>query len=453
MTLPNYFIADLPPEASLSGPMITEACRTLRRNREQYLAGRSTQDLVELLSAVARQWLDPEYPFRKLLIERGPAATGFSRSTLLSGLDAFFRQLTPEGFASLIEQDLGHLQRLDRMVSSAAERGANRAATAIGPELLVHIGAGNLPCPTWMSITLGLLLRSAQFVKCASGTSPMPRLYAHSLYEADPKVGACIEIAEWRGGTQHLEEALFAEADCVTATGSDQTLAALRQRLPERVRFVGYGHRVSFGFVSSRSLSNVTLSRVIGRAATDVAAWNQLGCLSPHVIYVESGGQVGAEQFAEHLARELQAREEIEPRGPLAVEIAAAISSRRSVYELRAAHSSDTRIWKSPDSTNWTVVYEADSRFQVSCLNRFVYVKPVRNLEEALHSADALRGKVSTVGLAAPEDQAQELAMDLARWGVSRVCPLGQMQRPPLAWRHDGRPALAELVQFADWEV
>ena len=38
MNLPNYFLADLPPEATLSPAMITEACQTLKRNREQYLA-------------------------------------------------------------------------------------------------------------------------------------------------------------------------------------------------------------------------------------------------------------------------------------------------------------------------------------------------------------------------------------------------------------------------------
>ena len=39
-----------------------------------------------------------------------------------------------------------------------------------------------------------------------------------------------------------------------------------------------------------------------------------------------------------------------------------------------------------------------------------------------------------------------------AAWGVTRVCPLGQMQNPPLTWRHDGRPALGDFVTWVDWE-
>ena len=58
MNLPNYFLADLPPEATLSPAMITEACQTLKRNRERYLAGRSTEQLVKVLSDVAESWLE-----------------------------------------------------------------------------------------------------------------------------------------------------------------------------------------------------------------------------------------------------------------------------------------------------------------------------------------------------------------------------------------------------------
>ena len=44
------------------------------------------------------------------------------------------------------------------------------------------------------------------------------------------------------------------------------------------------------------------------------------------------------------------------------------------------------------------------------------------------------------------------LVTELSRWGVTRVCQLGQMQNPPLLWRHDGRPALGDLVTWTDFE-
>jgi hypothetical protein len=452
MNLPNYFLADLPPDATLTAGMVADACQTLKRNREIYLAERSTQSRVEILCGVAENWLHPEYPFRKMALENGPAATGFSRVTLLNGLDNFFKQFTLENFNALLLQELGHARRLDEIVSNSAEEKLLRGAMARGPEFLAHIAAGNLPNPSLMSIALGVLTRSAQFVKCASGASFIPRLFAHSLYDAEPKLGACLEIAEWRGGRADIEKALFEEADCVTTTGSDETLAAIRHHVPARARFVGYGHRLSFGYVTSDALTSFQAGKTVARAATDVVAWNQLGCLSPHVVYVEHGGAVAAENFAEMLAQELARREETEPRGEVPAETAATIASRRAFYEVRAAHSPDTRFWRSENSTAWTVVYEADARFQLSCLNRFIYVKGATDLKTALESADAVRGKVSTVGIAASEEKSRDLASQLAAWGVTRVCPLGQMQNPPLTWRHDGRPALGNLVTWVDFE-
>ena len=242
------------------------------------------------------------------------------------------------------------------------------------------------------------------------------------------------------------------EADCVAATGSDETLAAIRRSLPGHVRLAGYGTRVSFGFVAKEALAGRHPETVAARAALDVAAWNQLGCLSPHVIYVEEGGNVGAEGFADLLAGQLEALEKTHPRGRLAAREAAGIAARRSFYEVRAAHSPDTKMWASAESTAWTVVFETEARFQISCLNRFVYIKSVKDVEEALQGADAVREKTSTVGLAGGGARAEELARQFARWGARRICPLGEMQKPPLAWRHDGRPALGDLLTWCEWE-
>ena len=452
MNLPNYFLADLPPEARLGAGMIREACQTLRRNREQYLAPRPTSRLIETLGDLAANWLEPHDPFRQLALQHGPAATGLSEATLRRGLDAFFRRMTAEGLRTLIDQDLGHLDRLDRFVATESEQASQRTSLASGPELLVHITAGNLPIPAIVSLVTGVLVKSAQFAKCAVGSSFLPRLFAHSLYAVEPKLASCLELAEWPGGTPSLEESLFAEADGVTATGTEETLASIRTRLPARVRFIGHGHRVSFGYVSRDMLSRSEAKQIAAHAAGDVAAWDQHGCLSPHLFYVEEGGSVPPHQFAEFLALALAQLETREPRGKVSAADAAAITSRRNLFEVRAAASGDTQLWRSEGSTAWTVIYEADPLFQLSCLNRFVYVKAVKGVDDALHAATAVEHQVSTVGLAACGERARELTLALARWGASRICPIGHMQDPPLAWRHDGRPALAELITWTDWE-
>src|SRR5437763_6143997 len=95
MNLPNYFLADLPPEATLSPGMISEACQTLKRNREQYFAHRSTAGIVKLLCDVGAAWVKADNAFRKFALAAGPEKTGFSRATLQKGLDQFFSRFTP----------------------------------------------------------------------------------------------------------------------------------------------------------------------------------------------------------------------------------------------------------------------------------------------------------------------------------------------------------------------
>jgi hypothetical protein len=452
MNLPNYFLADLPAHAQLGAAMLTEACRTLRLNRAQYLAPQPTQAILDTLCELAHNWLQPDDPFRNYALDHGPQATGFSRATLAQGLDAFFRRLNYSELNHLILQELGHMERLDRFVVTESELKTHRTAIATGPELLVHFAAGNVPNPTLMSLVLGFLTRSAQFVKCAQGGEFLPRLFAHSLYAIEPKLASSLEIAVWPGGNSTLEAALFDQADCVTVTGRDDTIANIRSRLPRQTRLLAYGHRLSFGYLTREVLSRFHAKELAAHAAADVTAWDQLGCLSPHLYFVETGAGTTPQLFAQMLADQLDHRETIQPRGQLPPEHAATIASRRSLYAIRAANSPDTQLWISQPHTAWTVVLESDPRFQPSCLHRFIYVKGVANLDEALHATAPFQRAISTVALAAIGSRAQHLAVQLARWGVTRLCPIGQMQDPPLAWRHDGRSPLADLVTWTDWE-
>jgi hypothetical protein len=472
MNLPNLFLADLGPGLELSPETLREASFAVRRNRAEWLDRLRTRQVVEMIAHTAEQWLEPQNGFRVLALNGCPAETGFSRATLERGLDTFFRQLSVENLEALIVQDLGDIRRLDDFAAVSAELRTGRMSYACGPDLLVHITAGNLPNPALFSMVLGLLLRSAQIVKCPANASLLPRLFAHSLAATESKLGACLELVTWRHearGARELENLLFSEAGCVTATGGDEMIADVRARIPTATRFVAYGHKLSFGFVARESLTHYSMKRLIRSVADDVTAWNQLGCLSPHVFYVEEDAAGTSEHFATELAAEMERREATEPRGEIPVAEAAAIATRRSAYQLRAAaagavternlnsslffeNTVGMKLWNSENSTAWTVVLDSDPRFKTSCLNRFIYVKPVKSFADVLRFAEPVRHQTSTVAIAAPDDRTHAIARQLARWGASRVCPIGKMQDPPPAWRHDGRPALGDLVTWTDLE-
>ena len=473
MNLHQLFLADLGPELQLTAETLRQASFAVRRNRNEWLLQQRTRAVIEMIAHTADQWLEPGNRFRILALRDGPQETGWSPATLARGLDSFFRSITVESLEALVAQDLGDARRLDDFGAGSAEHRTGRTSLAVGPELLVHLTAGNLPNPALFSIILGLITRSAQIVKCPRDASLLPRLFAHSLAATESKIGACLELVTWshdEWNARELEDMLFSEAACVTATGSDTMLSEVRPRIPSRTRFIGYGHRISFGLITKESLSPYSRKRLVRAMADDITAWNQLGCLSPHAYYVEDEASGSAETLAAELADELERREATEPRGTIGLAESALIQSRRSTFALRAAAMASlternlnrslffdppatVRLWASTESTAWTVVLNHDARFQPSCLHRFIELKPVRQWGEVLRFAEPFRHLVSTVAVAAPDDRLPDIARQLAHWGVSRICPIGRMQEPPAAWRHDGRPALGDLVTWTDLET
>ena len=82
MSLPDYFLADLEDRSLLTPVMVTDACLAVRANRRRYLDERRTPDLIEAIAAVAEDWLDPNNPFRRCALERGPAPGSCRRRTV-----------------------------------------------------------------------------------------------------------------------------------------------------------------------------------------------------------------------------------------------------------------------------------------------------------------------------------------------------------------------------------
>ena len=145
LNLPSYFLADLPPRPNPTAGLITEACQTLKRNRERYLEGRCTEGTLRLLEGLAADWLSRDFPFRRMALEAGPEVTGFTTPVLSAGLDQFFKLLTVENLESLLWQELGHPQRLDSFFPNERGWGSHRAAVAQGPQLLAHVRPATCP--------------------------------------------------------------------------------------------------------------------------------------------------------------------------------------------------------------------------------------------------------------------------------------------------------------------
>jgi hypothetical protein len=413
--------------------------------RDDYLAHLPVRRVAELLDRVVTRWLEPHSHWRHLAEQLLPVVTGYPEPVIRKGLSGYLATFRLENTLRLLEEELRDPAYLDGFRPRGAVGGLARA---FGPRLTSHVFAGNVPGLPAQSLACALLVKSASFGKAASEEPLFPSLFVQSIAEVDPRLADCFAVTFWPGGTEPLEAVAFERADAVIAYGSDASISAVRARVPPGRRFVAYGHKLSFGLVGREWLSAERAPEAAARAAYDVAKYDQQGCLSPHLFYVERGGETDPRAFAELLAAALGRLQAVVPRGRISTGEAAAIRSLRAGYEFRP----DATLFESPADTAWTVAYDERSEFEASCLNRAVRVRPVDDLAAVPALVEPYRAYLQTVGAGLDPPRLEQLAGALGMLGVDRVCPLGRMPDPSPAWHHDGRYNLLDLLRWTDLE-
>lgn len=409
------------------------------RESGSLLRNRSPEATLDALANVLDGWRDPDSDWRRRLEDELPDATGFSPEVVREGLRLGLEPFSGEKLRELFARELG------------GSRDPSRKSEFVsGFETTAVVLAGSIPMPTLLALIAPLALHSPVLAKTSRHDSVTARHVARSLAETDPLLGRCIACVEFQSRETDCIDALVA-ADCVVAFGSDEATAAIRSRVPTNRRLVEYGHRMSVAVIDPTRLSDAELREAAGRLALDTAIWDQLGCLSPIAAFViDSSGEV-AMRFAEFVADSLADLEVRLPRGRTEPAAAALAAHERAAAAMRSAAGAPVAVHAGSAGT-WSVIAEAESRARVAPLYRFIRIHPVSNRESLSAALQPLSRHLAAVGLAGFGSDARDAAGRFARLGASRICALGSMQSPPLAWRHDNRGVFEPLARFADLE-
>lgn len=338
-------------------------------------------------------------------------------------------EITADDLLELVRVELGHAAILDDF-----QLRGNHLSRAMAPREILHVLSANTPHAGLQTLLRGLLLGSQNRCKLPTGGLPEVVAFCAAL---PPELAARAECAET------LPPEWVTSADALVVFGGDDTIAHFhRLARPDQI-FCGHGHRVSLGIVLG------DLPGSVSAAARDASLFDQRGCLSPHGFYVRGESHA----YAASLASAMAAFNSGHPRRPLAAAGSAPIRAVREDYRFRAANDNRYALWQSDDgrSTDWTVIHDAaNPAFTHSPLDRVVFVKPLPvDVESAF--ADVLP-QLGAVGY-------WPRGLESARWvaehvaGAARICPLGEMQRPPLTWHQDGAPVLSSLVRWVDLET
>ena len=432
----------------LSGAQMKALAQRVRHASREHLKTMRVSQIIEVVDRAVTRLLDPRDPYRQQADALLPLVSGYDAEMVRLGLSSFLKNFRAPQLQRFVAEDFANPKVLDEF-QPAAKGGAIRA---FGPELLVHSWAGNVPgLPLW-SLACGLLVKAGNIGKLPSAEPLFAGLFARLLAEVHPPIADCFAVVWWKGGDEDAAAALFGQADTVLAYGGNDALAQVRRQLPVTTRFLPHGHKLGLGMIGRAALDVQRAPATARLAAHDVVRYEQQGCYSPHVFYVERGGRVGPREFAQYLAGELAALQRRFPRRALALEDGAAIAGWRQDGEMRTLSAEGADLMGDADAA-WAVAYcDAAQALAPTAAHRNIQVVAVDHLDDVIAQIENHRLYLQTVGLAAEPAELFRLGELLGRAGVTRIAAIGAMTAPEAGWHHDGRFNLLDLVRIVEIE-
>jgi len=391
----------------------------------------SFDERLRTIRLVLEDWTGPDSAWRRELIAMFSESSPLHDETVREGLDAALRAWKPEALVQCATNELAPVLQSDSISLSPF------AWTAV-------LAGGEIPMPTILSAFLPLILGSPVLLREASGDHVSAALVKRSIASRSEVLAAAFEHISFASEDTAFSELL--SAPCVVATGSDATIRSISNRLRPSQRFVAYGHRFSIGILGpSCAESNESIQRISEDFALDIARWDQMGCLSPVILYLVGLDESTHEAIATSLAASLENLHLRMPRGALSTAVRASHANEIAEARMRQAGGPGL-LCVGSDSV---VVLESNANPRPAPLHRFIRLMPVASpdrLKRALMPFSDHLSNVASIGFS--QDEELELIDLLERLGVSRVTRPGRLQTPPIDWPHDGMPLLTPMARF-----
>ncbi|PPA77663.1 acyl-CoA reductase [Achromobacter spanius] len=434
-------------------PVLTAAqmqalAERVKQASARHLKTMTVSEIINVIDRAIARLLDPNDPVRQQADVLLPIVSGYDAQMVRLGLTGFFKTFRAPQLHRFVAEDFANPKVLDGL-QPAAKGGAVRAH---GPQLLVHSWAGNVPALALWSLICGLLVKAGNIGKLPSAEPLFAGWFAHLLAEVHPPLADCLAVVWWRGAGEDDAAALYAQADTVVAYGGNDALHAIQRRLPVTTRFLPHGHKLGFGVVSAAALDAQKAPALARRAAWDVMRYDQQGCYSPQIFYVQRGGLVSPRDFAAYLAGELANLHRRFPRRALDLAESAAVAKWRQSIEWQLPSNAADVLIGDPDAA-WTVSYvDTAPALSPTALQRSIVVAGIDMLDEVAARVAPHHHYLQTAGVAATPEELYRLADQLGAAGVTRVSAIGAMSMPEAGWHHDGRFNLLDLVRMTEIE-
>lgn len=388
-----------------------------------YLHDLRVDDIIDFLDKVAKSWKDDE-DFKKKF------------GLYLNGLIDFMRK-------GNLEAMVGTALRKREALDGFVKLNDNPVLYHAQPRgLSVHWVAGNVPMLGVFSFLQALLTKNPSLIKASSREYNDFLVLLESFNKVDtPKIRGkeileSVAVILVDRENRDVMESLSVAADIRIAFGGKEaidSIMGLKKRF--HTEDIIYGPKYSYAAIDKESLKDH--KKLAQRFAIDVSVFDQYACSSPHTLFIEKGGEIKPEEFAEELASQLSlVNRTLLPKGKTEPGKVMDILKIKAKYEMMG------RVFSSPKN-EWTVVYSEEGGLADPCFSRVIFVRPIDDINSVSGFGDHQK---QSIGLAVSGNRRFGFADKATLHGVDRCPSFGNMNLFESPW--DGMFAMDRMVRW-----
>jgi hypothetical protein len=337
----------------------------------RFLRDLQTEDLLHFFDCLSGYWLEKKNDFFKRHSWLGASyLIPFLQKKNLSRLAA-----------SALHGNPGYLDGFCYM----SELGKKVMAHPRG--LATHWIAGNVLFLGFISLVQGILTRNVNVIKVPANNglllpelfSSFDRLEVRTNNKAElggRALQKCVLFVYTDPNDREGQSELSLHSDIRILWGGQEAVADLIG-LPKKsdAQDVVFGPKYSFVVIGRNDCSKEKFRSLATKIAREVSVFEQRACTSPHTVFVEEGGEIGAREFAQALSEGMRKALRRYPKTRISADEA------YRIIALRGEHLLKGDVFSS-EGTEWTVIYSEDRILSEPCFSRVVFVRPFSSLEE-----------------------------------------------------------------------
>lgn len=311
--------------------------------------------------------------------------------------------------------------------------------------VLVHIAPANALAIPALSVLEGLLTGNINIMKDSPRNGEFSMEFLKALIDADSsgELKNFVYVFSISSADDKTMDLILQQADGVAVWGGEEAVAAVRSKTPTGVRFIDWGHKLSFAYVTSEKANEQPVLEAIAR---EICVVDQQACSSPQCVFLDTADRRELASFAERLAAVLAEVGRHYPRKLPSTQEQAEITTAIHLMKAEEVLGAGRVIEDETGNGSFYVLVDYEPYIKPSPLFRTILVKPLLR-SDIIANLRPVRGYLQTAGLACAQTDLAELSVTLANAGVLRITPIGEMLSSYAGEPHDGVYALPRYAK------